>query len=34
MATLLFFSQPGHGHTNPTLPLVAELVCLGEKVIY
>lgn len=34
MATLLFFGQPGHGHTNPTLPLVAELVCLGEKVIY
>lgn len=34
MATLLFFNQPEQGHTNPTLPLVAELVRRGEQVIY
>jgi UDP:flavonoid glycosyltransferase YjiC (YdhE family) len=30
----LFFNQPEQGHTNPTLPLVAELVRCGEQVIY
>ena len=34
MGTLLFFNQPEQGHINPTLPLVAELVRRGEKVIY
>jgi MGT family glycosyltransferase len=34
MATLVFFGEPGWGHTNPTLPLVAELVRRGERVIY
>lgn len=34
MATILFFNQPEQGHTNPTLPLVAELLRRGERVIY
>lgn len=34
MGTLLFFNHPAHGHTNPTLPLVTELVRRGERVIY
>ncbi|GAC1373992.1 MAG: glycosyltransferase [Ktedonobacteraceae bacterium] len=34
MAKVLFFNVPAHGHTNPTLPLVAELVRRGEQVIY
>lgn len=34
MAKALFFNLPVHGHTYPTLPLVAELVQRGEQVIY
>jgi MGT family glycosyltransferase len=34
MSTLLFLGQPEWGHTNPTLPVVAELVRRGERVIY
>lgn len=34
MATLLFFNHPAHGHTNPTLPLVTELVRRGQRVVY
>lgn len=34
MATIFFFSIPAHGHTNPTLPLVAELVRRGHRVRY
>jgi MGT family glycosyltransferase len=34
MATLLFFNHPAHGDTNPTLPLVTELVRRGQRVIY
>ena len=34
MATILFCSLPAQGHTNPTLPLVTELVRRSEKVIY
>ncbi len=34
MAKVLFFNLPAYGHTNPTLPLVAELVRCGEQVIY
>jgi MGT family glycosyltransferase len=31
---LLFCSVPAHGHVNPTLPLVEELVCRGHRVTY
>lgn len=34
MAKALFLSLPLHGHTNPTLPLVRELVDRGDEVIY
>lgn len=34
MAKVLFFNLPAYGHTNPTLPLVAEMVRRGEQVIY
>ena len=34
MATILFFNQPEQGHINPTLPLVAELVRRGNRVLY
>jgi MGT family glycosyltransferase len=34
MSKALFLSLPLHGHTNPTLPLVRELVSRGEEVVY
>ena len=34
MAKVIFFSLPAHGHINPTLPLIKELVLSGEEVIY
>ena len=34
MSKVLFFNTPAYGHTNPTLPVVAELVQRGEQVIY
>jgi MGT family glycosyltransferase len=34
MSTAIFFNVPAHGHTNPTLPVVAELVKRGERIIY
>lgn len=34
MSTIIFFNIPATGHTNPSLPLVAELVRRGERVIY
>jgi MGT family glycosyltransferase len=34
MARAAFFCLPGHGHVNPTLPLVLELVRRGETVDY
>ena len=34
MAKALFLSLPLHGHTNPTLPLVRELVAHGESIVY
>ncbi len=34
MTTAVLLSLPAHGHINPTLPLVAELVRRGETVIY
>ncbi len=34
MATAILFGLPAHGQTNPTLPIVAELVRQGEQIIY
>ncbi|MFE8696161.1 macrolide family glycosyltransferase [Cytobacillus sp. FJAT-53684] len=34
MGKVVFFSIPAHGHTNPTLPVVAELVSRGHEVWY
>ncbi len=34
MQPLVFFSFPAHGHVNPTLPVVRELVRRGEQVVY
>lgn len=34
MSKALFLNIPAHGHVNPSLPLVAELVKRGEQVVY
>ena len=34
MKKIVFFSIPAHGHTNPTIPVVTELVKEGHKVWY
>ncbi|PZF71450.1 macrolide family glycosyltransferase [Taibaiella soli] len=34
MSKVLFLGVPSHGHTNPTIGLVAELVKRGEEVVY
>lgn len=34
MSKILFLGMPSHGHVNPTIGLVAELVKQGEEVIY
>ena len=34
MAKALFLSLPLHGHTNPSLPLVRELVGRGDSIVY
>lgn len=34
MYKIVFFSIPAHGHTNPTIPLVKELVERGHEVWY
>jgi MGT family glycosyltransferase len=34
MAKAIFFSLPAHGHTNPSLPLVRELVDRGDEIVY
>lgn len=34
MSKIVFFCIPAHGHTNPTLPVVKELVDLGHEVYY
>jgi MGT family glycosyltransferase len=34
MSKIVFFSIPAHGHTNPTIPVVSELVCKGHEVWY
>ena len=32
--SIAFFSIPAHGHTNPTIPVVRELVRRGHDVVY
>jgi MGT family glycosyltransferase len=34
MSKIVFFSIPAHGHTNPTIPVVSELVSRGHEVWY
>ena len=34
MSRILVFNVPAHGHVNPTLPVVRELVSRGEQVAY
>ncbi|MBO1515485.1 macrolide family glycosyltransferase [Metabacillus bambusae] len=34
MSKIVFFSIPAHGHTNPTLPVVSELISRGHDVWY
>ena len=34
MSRIVFFCIPAHGHTNPTLGVVKELVCRGHEVWY
>jgi MGT family glycosyltransferase len=34
MSKVLFLGMPSHGHVNPTLGLVSELVKQGEQVVY
>jgi UDP:flavonoid glycosyltransferase YjiC (YdhE family) len=34
MSKVLFLSVPSHGHVNPTLGLVSELIKQGEEITY
>ena len=34
MSKIVFFSIAAHGHTNPTIQVVHELVSRGHEVIY
>ena len=34
MLKIVYFNIPAHGHINPTLPVVAELVRRGETAVY
>ena len=34
MSKIIFLNIPAHGHVNPTLPVVQELVRRGEQVRY
>ena len=34
MSKIVFFCIPAHGHTNPTLGVVRELVSRGHQVWY
>ncbi|MBP3684773.1 MAG: glucosyltransferase [Oscillospiraceae bacterium] len=34
MSRIIFFNIPAHGHTNPTLNVVRELVSRGHEVLY
>jgi UDP:flavonoid glycosyltransferase YjiC (YdhE family) len=33
MRTIVYVTPPAHGHVNPTLPVMRELVQRGEQVI-
>lgn len=33
MRTIVYMTPPAHGHVNPTLPVIRELVQRGERVI-
>ena len=34
MSKVVFFSIPAHGHTNPTIPVVSELVSRRHEIWY
>jgi UDP:flavonoid glycosyltransferase YjiC (YdhE family) len=34
MAIIAYVGLPAHGHTNPTLPVMKELVQRGHEVLY
>ena len=34
MGKIVFFSIPAHGHTNPTIPVITELINKGHQVWY
>ncbi len=34
MARGLFLTLPGHGHVNPTIGLVSELINKGDEIVY
>ena len=34
MSKIVFFCIPAHGHTNPTLEVVRELISAGHEVWY
>ena len=34
MSKIVFFCIPAHGHTNPTLGVVRELIARGHEVLY
>ena len=34
MSQIVFFNIPAHGHTNPTLGVVKELISRGHEVWY
>jgi MGT family glycosyltransferase len=34
MSKILVFNVPAHGHVNPTLPVVGELIARREQIIY
>jgi MGT family glycosyltransferase len=34
MSKIIYLTPPAHGHVNPTLPVVQELVRRGDQVIY
>ncbi len=33
MAIAAFYQMPAHGHINPTLPVLTELVRRGDRVL-
>lgn len=34
MSRVIYFGMPAHGHVNPSIPLIKELIDRGEEVIY